>query len=110
MQPTLLGGRYTITGMTFPHTEVTYYAAHDRVTDQPVIARVIDTSQAGMVGTGLEHLSADKLRRKMENEVKLLSTLHHAGLLDLLDHGFDSPYYYHIYPSSSFCTLLFHCR
>lgn len=108
MPPTLLDGRYHITGVTFPHTEVTYYSAHDRVADHPVLVRVIDTSQAGMVGTGLEHLSADKLRRKMENEVKLLSTLRHAGLLDLLDHGFDAPYYYHVYPHTDFQTLKHH--
>jgi serine/threonine protein kinase len=108
MQPTLLDGRYHITGVTFAHTEVTYYSAHDRVADQPVLVRVIDTSQAGMVGTGLEHLSADKLRRKMENEVKLLSTLHHARLLDLLGHGFDTPYYYHVYPHTDFQTLKHH--
>lgn len=86
--------------------ETDYYAAIDLRTDSPIMLRVIDTSKQGAVGIGLEHLAADKLKRKMENEAKILSQI--QGVLTVLDVGFDAPYYYHVYPPFEFVNLQMH--
>lgn len=97
--------KYYITDLMHDLGETQYYAAIDAEADTPITLRVIDTSRQGAVGIGLEHLAADKLRRKMENEAKLLDKLDHPGLLKPLDVGFDPPYYYHVYAPFKFVNL-----
>ncbi len=101
----LIAGRYQITGLMQRLGETDYYAALDNRTSRPVTLRIINTAEQGAVGAGLEHLAADKLRRKMEHETRLLHRLHHPGLLTLLDWGFDAPLYYHVYPAFAFHNL-----
>ncbi len=89
-------------------SEANYYEASDLSTGEPVTVRSIDVSTLGAVGIGLEHLAADKLRRKVENEQKIvgkLRELRHPGLFHILDSGFDDPIYYHVYPPFVFENL-----
>lgn len=106
MDKTLIDGRYRI-GEAISNNiiEVTYYAALDTQTQQPVTLRVIDTAQHGTVGRGIEHLAEDKLSRKMETELRVIEKLNQKGMLTLLGHGFDDPFYYHVYPPFVFQNL-----
>lgn len=89
-------------------SEANYYEAQDRLTAQSVTVRTIDISTLGAVGVGLEHLAKDKLRKKVENEQKIVERLRHLShpnLLNILDDGFEDPLYYHVYPSFPFKNL-----
>lgn len=105
MQKQMLGGRYQLLDHLQRVGEADYYAAIDKYDDLSVTIRTIDASEVGAVGAGLEHLAADKLRRKIENEAKLLGQLNMTGLLRLLDHGFDTPIAYYVYPSFEFDNI-----
>jgi len=108
MQSHLLANRYQLNKHMQHVSEADYYAATDIVTTQPITVRTIDISTLGAVGIGLEHLAKDKLRRKVENEVKIveqLRQLSHPNLLEILADGFEDPIYYHIYPPFQFENL-----
>ena len=75
MQSHLLANRYQLNKHMQRVSEADYYAATDIVTTQPVTVRTIDVSTLGAVGIGLEHLAKDKLRRKVENESKVVEQL-----------------------------------
>lgn len=105
MQKQLLGGRYKILDHLQRVGESDYYSAVDTQGHQRVILRTMDASEIGAVGSGLEHLAADKLRRKIEHEAKLLDQLNMPGVLKLLDYGFDTPISYYVYPAFDFDSL-----
>nr|MDQ2995635.1 hypothetical protein [Chloroflexota bacterium] len=96
MQKTLIINRYQLNQRMKSIPEANYYSATDMAINKPVTVRTIDISTIGAVGIGLEHLAADKLRLKMENEKTIIQTLHHLAhpsLLTILDDGFDAPLY-----------------
>ena len=105
MQHKHIANRYQITKHMRYVGETHYYDAIDTITQTPVTLRTINISENGAVGIGLDHLAADKLRRKMENEQQIIDKLNHPGLLQLIDYGFDDPFYYHIYPVFVFDSL-----
>jgi eukaryotic-like serine/threonine-protein kinase len=108
MQSLLLANRYQLNRHMQRVSEADYYAATDIITSQPITVRTIDISTLGAVGIGLEHLAKDKLRRKVENEARIverLSQLSHPNLLKILADGFEDPIYYHIYPPFRFQNL-----
>lgn len=85
--------------------ETDYYRAINLHTQTPVTLRTINIAEVGAVGVGIEHLAAEKLRRKIENEKKLIHQLKQLNVLDLLDIGFEHPFYYHVYPAFDFENL-----
>lgn len=105
MSPDLIAQRYQLHQMVYDFGEAAYYEAVDLQHHQPVVIRVIDISQSGAVGIGLEHLAAEKLKNKMLNELRLIERLKHPGLLDVLDYGVEVPLYYLVYPSFTFENL-----
>jgi serine/threonine protein kinase len=105
MQKQLLGGRYKILGHLHRVGETDYYSAIDIHGNQSVTVRTIDASEIGAVGAGLEHLAADKLRRKIENEAELFDRLQVPGVLPLVDYGFDEPISFYVYPAFDFDSL-----
>jgi eukaryotic-like serine/threonine-protein kinase len=108
MRSQLLANRYQLNRHMQHVSEADYYAATDIITSQPVTVRTIDISTLGAVGIGLEHVAKDKLRRKVENEAKIverLRQLSHPNLLKILADGFENPIYYHIYPPFRFENL-----
>jgi eukaryotic-like serine/threonine-protein kinase len=106
LQPTqVIARRYQITRYLHRVGESDYYAAVDTTTQTPVTLRTINVAEVGAVGAGLEHLAADKMKRKMENEKPLLVKLVHPGLLPLIDVGFAALLYYHVYPAFDFENL-----
>lgn len=105
-----IANRYQISQHLHRLGETDYYAANDTMTQTPVTLRVIDTSEVGAVGIGLEDFAPDKLRRKMDNEQRLLEQLKDPGLLTILAVGFDDPLYYHVYPAFVFHNLQMHIQ
>lgn len=108
MQSRILANRYQLNRHMQHISEADYYAATDMVANQPVTVRTIDISTEGAVGIGLEHLAKDKLRRKVENEAKIverLRQLSHPNLLTIQADGFEDPIYYHIYSPFQFDNL-----
>jgi serine/threonine protein kinase len=111
MQSHLLANRYQLKRHMQHVSEADYYEATDIVTSQLVTIRTIDISIEGAVGIGLEHLAKDKLRRKVENEAKIverLRQLSHPHLLKILADGFEAPIYYHVYQPFQFKNLQAH--
>jgi serine/threonine-protein kinase len=108
MRRQLLANRYHLDSHMQHVSEADYYAATDIITTQPVTVRTIDVSTLGAVGIGLEHLAKDKLRRKVENEAKIVERLRHfrhPNLLKILADGFEDPIYYQAYPPFRFENL-----
>lgn len=100
-----IAGRYQLIEHMHHLSEADYYAALDTETQRRVTVRTIDVSKLGAVGIGLEDFAPEKLRRKMENEQRLLDRLNCPGLLSILDQGFDDPIFYVVYPAFPFANL-----
>jgi serine/threonine-protein kinase len=105
MESPLIAGRYQVTKQMARLGEAEFFAAVDTTNRRAVTLRTMNVNELGTVGVGVEHMAAVKIKRKVENEMRVVGQLDVPGLLALLDHGFDDPIYYQVYPPFVFNNL-----